>query len=643
MPRLPDNLIYFGTAEPIPGTREFSAGALRLHLSDGAVRHLSWHGVEVVRGIACPIRDANWATCPSLLTDESIAESADEFEISQTRLVADGALRVALVFKGRSDGTFSATAEMSASREFVTNRAGFTLLHPLRNVAGTPLGITHPDGSATSSHFPLLISPDQVASDISGLRHAVDGIETEITFRGEVFEMEDQRNWSDASFKTYCRLLSLPRPYRLVAGETQRQKVHIRLGGMPAQKTQTAKTSTPAALEFKAGSETVPRLAVAMDDGTIPDARMHTYCRLLAPKILQLRVTPQIALSVCESAKSLVAASPAEIELEIVVPSADDPRISLARVAAACKSASLTAARVLALPESYLHSYQPAGPWPAGPTPQHLCQHAREVFPEAEIGGGVLTYFTELNRCRPDLALCDYVLHGSTAITHAADDGSVIESLEGLSHGYASGRALAGDRAYRLSLTAIGMRSNPYGSGVVENLQQSRIAMADADPRQRGLFAAAWAVGAVAATAGYGVSSLALSAFVGPFGAIHSCESWPQPLYQESSADMVYPVFHVIRCLSAMGSAVRLSLQGIGNGIVGVAAKKPSRVWLVLANLGTEIARVRLPHAAEIRILNADSFEAATRNPDWLDMSEPYRGSDVALDPLSVAFLQLPA
>ena len=47
-----------------------------------------------------------------------------------------------------------------------------------------------------------------------------------------------------------------------------------------------------------------------------------------------------------------------------------------------------------------------------------------------------------------------------------------------------------------------GMRSNPYGSGVMENALQSRIAMAGADPRQRGLFAAAWAVGAVTATEG---------------------------------------------------------------------------------------------------------------------------------------------
>ena len=35
---------------------------------------------------------------------------------------------------------------------------------------------------------------------------------------GDAFEMEDQRNWADASFKTYVRPLSKPRPYVIAKG-----------------------------------------------------------------------------------------------------------------------------------------------------------------------------------------------------------------------------------------------------------------------------------------------------------------------------------------------------------------------------------------------------------------------------------------
>jgi hypothetical protein len=267
----PDSVIYFGTDESPQTERRFSAGALTLVLSDGAIRCLSWHGTEVVRGIACPVRDANWATYSSVLADEKVAESPNEFEISQVRLVADSALRVNLVFKGHSDGTFIATTEMSACGEFITNRAGFTLLHPLHGVVGTPLNIIHPNCSVTSCRFPLLISPEQVAAGIAGLRYCVNGIDTEITFQGEVFEMEDQRNWSDASFKTYCRPLSLPIPYRLSAGEMRSQEIHVRLAGTPPGSVASATARPAGTLQLQPSAGSVPHIAVAIDDGAIPD------------------------------------------------------------------------------------------------------------------------------------------------------------------------------------------------------------------------------------------------------------------------------------------------------------------------------------------------------------------------------------
>jgi hypothetical protein len=453
--------------------------------------------------------------------------------------------------------------------------------------------------------------------------------------------MEDQRNWSDASFKTYCRPLSLPRPYTLSAGEVQRQDIHIRLRGAPS--TQPSSAVGSPGIDLRPVAETVPHIAVAIDDRAIPNQSTHQIIRLLKPAILQLRVRPETAPAVCESARAILAASPAEIELEIVVPSAADPETALAGVAADCRNASVAVARVLALPEAYLQSYQPSGPWPEGPRPQDLVKHARQAFPQAGVGGGVLTYFTELNRCRPVPAACDYVTHGSTAITHAADDGSVIESLEGLSHIYRSARALAGGKDYRLGLVAIGMRTNPYGAGVMEDPRQCRVAMAGADPRQHGLFAAAWAVGAMAATEGHNVSSLALSALVGPFGVIHRPESSAQPIYRDSGAYMVYPLFHVVRFLSAMGGAARLAFPPPGNGIVGVASTSRRGSHLILANLGASASRLALPQKAEVRTLDAGSFMSAIGDPEWLDTSEPEHVSDVLLGPLDVAFVSMPA
>jgi hypothetical protein len=48
---------------------------------------------------------------------------------------------------------------------------------------------------------------------------------------GETFEMEDQRNWSDASFKTYGTPLAIPIPHRFDSGHRVTQSVRFELLG----------------------------------------------------------------------------------------------------------------------------------------------------------------------------------------------------------------------------------------------------------------------------------------------------------------------------------------------------------------------------------------------------------------------------
>ena len=43
--------------------------------------------------------------------------------------------------------------------------------------------------------------------------------------------MEDQRNWTDASYKTYVRPLALPWPYTLAAGAKFEQAITLTVTG----------------------------------------------------------------------------------------------------------------------------------------------------------------------------------------------------------------------------------------------------------------------------------------------------------------------------------------------------------------------------------------------------------------------------
>jgi hypothetical protein len=174
---------------------------------------------------------------------------------------------------------------------------------------------------------------------------------------------------------------------------------------------------------------------------------------------------------------------------------------------------------VAALPAGYLQSHQPEGPWPAGAAPGDAIAPLRAGFPTAAVGGGSLTNFTELNRCRPDPAAIDFVTFGNTAIVHAADDLSVWQTLEALPDIFATASDIAAGKPLHLGLLSIGMRSNPYGAAVAPNPDRLRLPMAMEDPRQDTGFAAAYAVAVLARAAAAGVGSLALAMPDGPLGA----------------------------------------------------------------------------------------------------------------------------
>ena len=75
---------------------------------------------------------------------------------------------------------------------------------------------------------------------------------------GDTFEMEDQRNWTDASYKTYVRPLALPWPYTLASGAALDQSVTLTVSGDPPPRA-AAETGVRIEARRKAGRDTRPR------------------------------------------------------------------------------------------------------------------------------------------------------------------------------------------------------------------------------------------------------------------------------------------------------------------------------------------------------------------------------------------------
>ena len=168
----------FGTGEPTALREQVTVGAMDLVLAGGNLASVTWHGVEIVRGINCLVRDEDWGTyLPQQITETRSLDPANgSFRYRRGFSIAEGGVSVAFDLMATPEGELVASARLTAHRDFQTNRAGLTLLHPVNGIAGGALEVTHPDGSTESVRFPRLISPQQPVLAISGLSHEVRGI-----------------------------------------------------------------------------------------------------------------------------------------------------------------------------------------------------------------------------------------------------------------------------------------------------------------------------------------------------------------------------------------------------------------------------------------------------------------------------------
>ncbi|HEV2123525.1 MAG TPA: hypothetical protein VGW38_12215, partial [Chloroflexota bacterium] len=193
---------------------------------------------EIVRAIYGAVRDRNWDTLTPEVSDVQLSEAGGGFRLTFHAVCQKGDVdfRWNGTISGGAQGTVTYTFDGTAHSTFLRNRIGLCVLHPIRECAGMPCTVEHTDGTIEQSAFPQQISPHQPFMDMRAISHTVvPGMTAEVRFAGEVFETEDQRNWTDASYKTYSTPLALPFPVEITEGTQVRQSVTIRLqGDIPA-------------------------------------------------------------------------------------------------------------------------------------------------------------------------------------------------------------------------------------------------------------------------------------------------------------------------------------------------------------------------------------------------------------------------
>lgn len=620
------DIFLTGTSEREAPITPLRAGRLTAGLQDGGLRWIRWDGVEIIRAITFLVRTPGWGTPAPEISGLVVDSTPSHFRVAYAARWRNGAESVAasIILEGDGEGALVATAEIRPETDFLTNRTGFVVLHPLDGFAGTAVSVEHASGPHERVTIPALISPGQPLFDIRAITHApAEGLEVETRFEGDVFEMEDHRNWSDASFKTYSRPIGLPYPYVLAAGATERQAVRIAITDR-----------RPVAAALPAGSASDPvRVAIGGETGAVlPAIRLGLAAEDAAAALAHasdLRRLGRVGLIVrfdpaqgggpdaVPAVTAFAEAIGADIAAVLPLDAEVDPRPEIGALSRAFAAAGVVPSAVAAFPRADERSFQPGEARPLAPDEAAIAAALRELFPGVPAGGGTPAFFTELNRKRPPAGTFAFLLHATTPTVHAADDLSVIESLQSLPHILRSARALAGEAPHWIGPIGIGARLNPYGAGPTANPDQIRVGLADADPRQRGLLAAAWHLGYAATIAPSGVATLALAAPTGPFGLVSSPQSYRRDWWDENPDAPAYPLFHVVADLAEAAGKSSLGAVSTDPSVAALAWRSDSGRSLILANLSAEPRRVAIDGVgtATLRVLDAATFVTAARDP----------------------------
>jgi D-apionolactonase len=526
-------------------TRKFSCF---FQTSTGFLRRVKSSGVEVIRAIYGTLRDKNWDTIEPRLEIERVEQGHDSFALHFSAHHEENP--ISFSWKGTIEGrggVLEFTFDGRAKTSFLRNRIGICVLHPIVECAGKACRVRHSDGAWKEQSFPRFISPHQPLKDIRALAWSPSKrVQANIELEGEVFEMEDQRNWTDASFKTYSTPLELPFPVEVSSGEQIRQRFVLSLV------VEHGATSTPEEAASKiivsAGSTTkpVPKIGLSAAAGALPHSSFDRE-RLARLRLNHLRVDLHFSDSnwktLLHRAQEDAAAIGSRLQCALFL--ADSAEQNLLDFREAIRPEIVDVCLIFHEGEK-----STASRW-LDLAERHLGENG------FRLATGTNAYFAELNRQRPPRRA--HACYSINPQVHTFDDLSLLETLEAQPSTVESAAKLC-DGKLILSPITLRPRFNPNAT---DPIKQRELPSAEtADPRQQTPFCAAWTVGSLAQLMSLDrIESLTFYETTGPRGII---DSQPDSSAAESAPTgpgNIFPVYNVFEAIAGIRNVLRVSIS----------------------------------------------------------------------------------
>lgn len=561
------------------------AGPLRLVFDRGELRWIRLGEREILRGIYAAVREAGWATVPASVEDLQIHAEPESFRISfvARHRRGDVVMDWQAAIEGTPEGRIVYTIDGTAGSSFLKNRIGFCVLHPAAECAGQACVVEGVDGRRSSLAFPRLVAPHQPFFEVRAISHEVaPGVEAEVRMDGDTFETEDQRNWSDASFKTYCTPLARPFPVEVKAGARVQQSVSLRVFGLASEPVRIVAAAVPGALPQQRNSAepvivqvepsgALARPALGLAGAGLVGPTQAEVEALRALRLDHLRVDLRLDEAGWEAAleRAVDRARVADAPLEAALFLPDEPAPALHALAARARGLHARVSHWLLFRAVDLC------------TREGDAALARAVLaavdPAAAFGGGVDRYFADLNRRRPSPAGLDRVSFSLNPQVHAFDDATLLENLASLAWTAETARSFAGGASLGLSPVTLRPRVDPRP---LASRPADEPPFTD-DPRQASPLAAAWTLGCVAAAAAAGFASVTLFEISGPRGVM--------------AGERRFPVYQALADLAALRDAALVPARSRRpERVQALALRSGGLTRLFLANVGDEVHPVRV-------------------------------------------------
>ena len=547
---LPQRILYYGKDEPLPARVPLRAGPLTMVWEDGDLRTVKYAGREVLRRVYVAIRDRNWGTVPNVISNLQIKAEADAFAI--TFDVANRQGEIDFTWRGQITG--AATGEVTyvlegmAHATFWKNRIGFCVLHPAE-AAGSRCRITHADETIEEAELPVFIRADRQPepfAEMTAIAHefiADAWFTTE--FGGDIFEMEDQRNWTDASFKTFSTPLRLPYPVQVAAGTPIVQTLKLSVDDRRVETIGVGNAEPDATLHFGPleNGRRLPLpvlgLGVASHGAPLTDEEVN---RLRALQLRHLRVDlwPLAADAETRLAQAAAEARALGVGLEAAIFLSETPAAELAHLAYLLQRVRPPVVAWLAFSAKEMF-------WGGSPIAAvvNAARPVLKAYADVPFGSGTNTDFIFMQRNLPPLDQVDFLAYAITPQVHAFDNLSLVETLACQAATVASARRLAAGRPVYVSPLTLKMRHNPYATAAEPPTPPGQLPP-QVDPRQMSLFGAGWTLGSIKYLAAAGAASATYFETTGWRGVMESAAGSPAPARFPSLPGAVFPLYHIL-------------------------------------------------------------------------------------------------